>query len=69
MPEVEVTPVPNPGSTQAVMIGCLCPRMDNCWGEGCYRDKDGEPVFIINNHCPLHGEGPQEDVVEIPSEA
>ncbi len=46
---------PNPGSEEAVALGCLCPVLDNEHGRGAYLDATGKPVFWINEDCPLHG--------------
>ena len=48
---------PNPGSEEAQALGCICPVMDNRNGKGMY-EKDGEPVFIFNTGCPVHGNDP-----------
>ena len=42
--------VPNPGSEKAVEQGCVCPVMDNHYGEGSVRGG-----FWINDNCLLHG--------------
>jgi hypothetical protein len=50
---------PNPGSDEAVKLGCVCPRMDNAYGCGYLagvRDENGDVVFVINCDCPVHGE-------------
>lgn len=49
---------PNPGSDEAVELGCKCPRMDNCYGKG-YRIVDNQlqfahPQFVISGDCELH---------------
>lgn len=49
---------PNPGSPEAVTKGCKCPILDNANGKGymgSYADKDGGPVFVMMQNCPLHG--------------
>lgn len=49
---------PNPGSDAAVAKGCKCPILDNAHGKGymgSYADKDGGPVFVMMQNCPLHG--------------
>lgn len=46
---------PTPGSPLAVDMGCLCPIYDNCYGEGCGADKNGVPLFWMNDACPIHG--------------
>jgi|GEM_PF-6710494 len=45
---------PNPGSQEAVDLGCTCPRADNGYGRGVYTDGDGEPQFWIVVGCPVH---------------
>ena len=48
--------VPNPGSAEAQTEGCKCPIIDNGYGKGCGRvNSCGEPMFWINEECPLHG--------------
>lgn len=44
--------LPNPGSDEAVKLGCVCGTMDNHRGRGI--DDKGE-LFSINGECPLHG--------------
>lgn len=47
---------PNPGSPEAVKMGCECPVMDNCRGRGAGSSRDSDnPVFWINGACPIHG--------------
>ena len=41
---------PNPGSDEAVAMGCTCPRMDNGYG----RIGGGNGPFWITGGCPLH---------------
>lgn len=43
---------PNPGSPDAVIQGCQCPRMDNHHGRG-----RGDGTFVMVLDCPLHGIG------------
>lgn len=48
--------LPNPGCPEAVKMGCLCPERDNGNGAGChYLGTNGEPQFIHDPDCPLHG--------------
>jgi hypothetical protein len=49
--------IPNPGSDEAVDLGCSCPIMDNSYGEG-YMEMEG--VFVYNVGCSLHGESLRE---------
>lgn len=45
----------NPGSPEAVEIGCRCPVLDNGHGQGSgYKDSNGDPAFWINEECPIH---------------
>lgn len=58
---------PNPGSPEAVQLGCLCPMLDNGHGRGSGRTStDGRPVFWINGDCPMHGGGYFEIVLTEP---
>ena len=41
-----------PGSTAALDAGCLCPVLDNEYGQG-YEMQPG--VFVYNGDCPIHG--------------
>ncbi len=48
----------NPGSPRAIANGCKCPILDNANGKGYmggFADKDGGPVFVMMENCPLHG--------------
>jgi hypothetical protein len=52
--QMDATPPP-PGSPEATEHGCTCPVFDNCKGRGCgLTDKDGKPLYYINEKCPLH---------------
>jgi hypothetical protein len=42
--------VPNPGSPEAIELGCTCPVLDNGHGQRV----DG--LFWMNMDCPIHGE-------------
>ena len=44
---------PNPGSDEAIKLGCLCPRMDNEYGAGYMGNPN---VFVRAEGCPLHWE-------------
>lgn len=44
--------VPNPGSNEALELGCTCAVFDNGHGKGYMGMKD---VFCIELECPLHG--------------
>lgn len=49
--------IPNPGSDEAIDLGCSCPIMDNSYGEGYMGMED---VFVYNAGCSLHGESLRE---------
>lgn len=49
---------PNPGSSEAIKLGCTCPVIDNGYGKGYMggaKGKDGGTVFVYTLGCPLHG--------------
>lgn len=43
--------VPNPGSNEAIEMGCTCPVIDNGRGRG---SMYGENIFIYTAGCPVH---------------
>ncbi|MDR9893282.1 hypothetical protein G7B40_040355 [Aetokthonos hydrillicola Thurmond2011] len=48
----------NPGSMEALRLGCLCPVLDNSLVlgyTGGVVDGNGNVVFVVNEECPLHG--------------
>lgn len=45
---------PNPGSKEAVDMGCLCPVMDNHSGKGFRQNADGGMLFWMVKDCPVH---------------
>lgn len=45
----------NPGSKEAVALGCKCPVVDNHYGLGVVRDPGLPPQFWRVWSCPLHG--------------
>lgn len=45
--------IPDPGTEEAIEMGCICPVMDNNYGEG-YMGMEG--VFVFNCNCPVHGD-------------
>jgi hypothetical protein len=48
--------IPYPGSEKAIKKGCLCPVIDNDFGWGCgQNDATGQPLFWVNDECPIHG--------------
>jgi hypothetical protein len=46
---------PNPGSAQAVNLGCRCPVIQNHWGAGV-KQLGGGRKFWVAEECPLHAE-------------
>jgi hypothetical protein len=46
---------PNPGSEEALALGCCCPVLDNHHGAGIPWGGRGELCFWVNGACPLHG--------------
>jgi hypothetical protein len=47
--------IPNPGSQEALDMGCSCPVMDNAYGKGSgFTDDEGKPVFWYTEGCPVH---------------
>jgi hypothetical protein len=44
--------VPNPGSEEAIALGCNCPVLDNNHGKG---SDFGDGIFWINQTCVVHG--------------
>jgi hypothetical protein len=43
--------IPNPGSDEAVDMGCICPVLDNDYGNGL---PYLEGAFWITQGCPIH---------------
>jgi hypothetical protein len=52
--------VPNPGSEEAIALGCRCPVLDNGHGRGWNVDAQGKSVFVFNIECPPHGDSGSE---------
>lgn len=49
----------NPGSPEAVSLGCTCPVLDNHHGAGWRGGvvgPGGETLFVFAGSCPLHGQ-------------
>lgn len=51
---VELKDCPNPGSREAVEMGCKCPVIDNHHGKGVPMGEDGAPMFWRSANCRLH---------------
>lgn len=45
--------VPNPGSNEAIKMGCTCAVIDNYFGAG-FQYGGVDPSFWISADCPLH---------------
>ena len=43
--------IPNPGSDEAILMGCICPVIDNNHGGGWRGDPN---TFAIDRTCPVH---------------
>jgi len=43
--------VPNPGSDEAIALGCSCPVLDNSHGKG-YMGMEG--IFVFSGGCAVH---------------
>ena len=56
--KVGIKSKPNPGSDEAIELGCKCPILDNAKGRGAYFGPPGS--FIISSACPIHGGGGRE---------
>lgn len=54
-----MTDRPNPGSAEAIALGCECPVLDNGHGNGII--LNGKREFWKNDKCPLHGFDPSKD--------
>lgn len=53
--------IPNPGTEEAIGMGCTCPVMDNEYGRG-YQGQEG--VFVFNMCCPIHaGDSVKEEIM------
>ncbi|WP_027186374.1 hypothetical protein [Desulfovibrio inopinatus] len=49
---------PNPGSYEAIHMGCTCPVYENHHGKGYIGGKKGitgVSLFVVDEYCPLHG--------------
>lgn len=62
---------PNPGSDEAISLGCKCPVIDNGHGRGWMggiKDDDGETIFVYTVGCPVHTQEAGIEVMEIGNE-
>lgn len=54
---------PNPGSDEALRMGCTCPQIDNHYGKG-HQEDPGR--FMVNGHCPVHGNESKANMQDLP---
>ena len=45
-----------PGSEEACRKGCICPVVENRYGDGAYLDSEGKKHFIYDVNCLIHGD-------------
>ena len=51
---------PNPGTPEALDLGCTCPVLDNHYGDGFV--VNGERIWWRNAECPLHSKMRKKEV-------
>ena len=54
---VEDLTIPDPGTQEAIAMGCTCPVEDNNHGKGYTTGPDGEVLFVYSHDCPVHNYG------------
>lgn len=54
--------IPNPGSPEAVKLGCRCPVLDNAHGKGY---MGIEALFVYSASCPIHNSDDPQDEIDI----
>lgn len=54
---------PNPGSEEALDMGCRCPVLDNHHGRG-FPWGGIDPSFWISELCPIHGQEVNQGLLE-----
>ena len=52
--------IPNPGSEEAVKLGCTCAILDNNHGKGM-EDGKGATLYWISADCPIHSKRPKRE--------
>lgn len=54
--------IPNPGSGEAIKLGCKCPVIDNHnglgYGGGLRFGDDSRPTFVVSQRCKIHWKEP-----------
>lgn len=55
---------PNPGTEEAIIQGCTCPIIDNCFGDGI--PSRGGRLFYYTVGCPVHSPVDPTDVAKEP---
>lgn len=50
---VTIDYIPNPGSDEALNLGCICPVLDNCHGRGL-GDNGEKHGWVYRMDCPVH---------------
>ena len=55
MTTTDTEPIPNPGSDEALELGCRCPVLHNAHGRGAMGTSGDDAEFWTNAACPLHG--------------
>lgn len=54
----ETSPLPAPGSDEAIEQGCTCPVLANNYGKGVFLPEEpSEPYYWKSSDCPIHGTG------------
>lgn len=51
--------IPNPGSKEAIKLGCKCPVLDNSHGLGM--EVRGMKLYWFTENCPIHTIKEKED--------
>ena len=46
--------IPNPGSKEAIALGCKCPVIDNYHGDGVPSGNGNPSTFWYSFDCPVH---------------
>ena len=49
-----MTAHPPPASSDAIALGCLCPRTTNNDGRGVTDRETGKRYWLVGGDCPVH---------------